>query len=29
MDPDPFMSQIGDYGLPWHEEINPVLPHEY
>jgi saccharopine dehydrogenase (NAD+, L-lysine-forming) len=29
MDPDPFMSQIGGYGLPWHEAINPVLPHEY
>ena len=29
MDPDPFMAQIGKYGLPWQEEIDLVLPHEY
>jgi saccharopine dehydrogenase (NAD+, L-lysine-forming) len=29
MNPDPFMQQIGKYGLPWHEEINPILPHKY
>ncbi|HZH68790.1 MAG TPA: saccharopine dehydrogenase family protein [Chitinophagales bacterium] len=29
MDPDPFMSQIGIYGLPWQEAVNIDLPHEY
>lgn len=29
MDPDPFMSQIGKYGLPWQEAVNIDLPHEY
>lgn len=29
MDPDPFMAQIGKYGLPWQEAINIPLPHEY
>ena len=29
MDPDPFMSQIGKYGLPWHEKVGLELPHEY
>jgi saccharopine dehydrogenase (NAD+, L-lysine forming) len=29
MDPDPFMSQIGKYGLPWEEVANVELPHEY
>ena len=29
MDPDPFMAQVGKYGLPWHEEIGLALPHEY
>jgi saccharopine dehydrogenase (NAD+, L-lysine-forming) len=29
MDPDPFMSQIGGYGLPWHEKVGLELPHEY
>lgn len=29
MNPDPFMAQIGKYGLPWQEEIDLVLPHEY
>jgi saccharopine dehydrogenase (NAD+, L-lysine-forming) len=24
-DPDPFMHEIGNYGLPWQEEINPKL----
>jgi saccharopine dehydrogenase (NAD+, L-lysine forming) len=29
MDPDPFMAQIGKYGLPWQEAVNIPLPHEY
>ncbi|HUH73487.1 MAG TPA: saccharopine dehydrogenase family protein [Chitinophagales bacterium] len=29
MDPDPFMSQIGKFGLPWQEAVNVDLPHEY
>lgn len=29
MDPDPFMAQIGKYGLPWHEAVNIELPHDY
>ena len=29
MDPDPFMAQIGGYGLPWHEKVGLELPHEY
>ena len=29
MDPDPFMSQIGKFGLPWQEAVNIDLPHEY
>ena len=29
MNPDPFMAQIGKYGLPWQEAINIDLPHEY
>ena len=27
-DPDPFMAEIGKYGLPWHEEIDKPLPVE-
>ncbi|MCL2436024.1 MAG: saccharopine dehydrogenase family protein [Lentimicrobiaceae bacterium] len=27
-DPDPFMAEIGKYGLPWHEEIDMPLPVE-
>ncbi|MCQ2286160.1 MAG: saccharopine dehydrogenase family protein [Bacteroidales bacterium] len=27
-DPDPFMAEIGKYGLPWHEEIDKDLPIE-
>ncbi len=27
-DPDPFMSEIGKYGLPWDEQINMELPVE-
>jgi saccharopine dehydrogenase (NAD+, L-lysine-forming) len=27
-DPDPFMSEIGKYGLPWNEEIDKPLPVE-
>ncbi len=25
-DPDPFMAEIGKYGLPWHEKIDEPLP---
>jgi saccharopine dehydrogenase (NAD+, L-lysine-forming) len=27
-DPDPFLAEIGKYGLPWHEEIDKPLPVE-
>lgn len=27
-DPDPFMAEIGKYGLPWNEAINQPLPVE-
>ena len=26
MNPDPFMSQVGGYGLPWNEIIDIVVP---
>lgn len=29
MDPDPFMDMLNENGLPWHEEVGGVLPHEY
>ena len=29
MNPDPFMAMLNIHGLPWHEVINGVLPHEY
>jgi saccharopine dehydrogenase (NAD+, L-lysine forming) len=29
MDPDPFMAQVGKFGLPWQEAVNIPLPHEY
>ncbi len=29
MNPDPFMAMLNIHGLPWHEEINGVLPHNY
>jgi saccharopine dehydrogenase (NAD+, L-lysine forming) len=29
MNPDPFMAMLNVHGLPWHEEINGTLPHEY
>jgi saccharopine dehydrogenase (NAD+, L-lysine forming) len=29
LNPDPFMELLNQHGLPWHEEINGVLPHEY
>lgn len=28
-DPDPFMEALNQFGLPWHEEIDIPLPHEY
>jgi len=28
-DPDPFMEQLKQHGLPWHEKVNAPLPHEY
>ena len=24
-DPDPFMEDLNQYGLPWHEDFDPVL----
>jgi saccharopine dehydrogenase (NAD+, L-lysine-forming) len=27
--PDPFMEQLNIHGLPWNEEINGTLPHQY
>lgn len=29
MNPDPFMAQIGGYGLPWEEKVGLELPFEY
>jgi saccharopine dehydrogenase (NAD+, L-lysine forming) len=29
MNPDPFMAMLNIHGLPWHEEVNGTLPHEY
>ena len=29
MNPDPFMAMLKVHGLPWHEVVNGVLPHEY
>jgi saccharopine dehydrogenase (NAD+, L-lysine forming) len=29
MNPDPFMAQIGGYGLPWEEKVGFELPFEY
>jgi saccharopine dehydrogenase (NAD+, L-lysine forming) len=29
MNPDPFMAMLNIHGLPWHEVVNGVLPHEY
>jgi saccharopine dehydrogenase (NAD+, L-lysine forming) len=29
MNPDPFMAQIGGYGLPWEEKVGVELPFEY
>ncbi len=29
LDPDPFMHDLNKYGLPWHEQLNPDLPHNY
>lgn len=27
--PDPFMAEIGTYGLPWQEQIDEALPVEF
>jgi saccharopine dehydrogenase (NAD+, L-lysine forming) len=27
--PDPFMEELNKHGLPWHEQVNVELPHEY
>jgi saccharopine dehydrogenase (NAD+, L-lysine-forming) len=29
MNPDPFMDDLNQYGLSWHEKHNIKLPHEY
>ncbi len=29
LNPDPFMALLNTHGLPWNEQINGVLPHEY
>lgn len=28
-DPDPFLEKVSELGLPWHEQIDVELPHEY
>ncbi len=29
LNPDPFMDLLNTQGLPWNEQINGILPHEY
>jgi saccharopine dehydrogenase (NAD+, L-lysine-forming) len=29
LNPDPFMDLLNKHGLPWNEQINQPLPHEY
>ncbi len=29
LNPDPFMDLLNKHGLPWHEQIDIALPHEY
>jgi saccharopine dehydrogenase (NAD+, L-lysine-forming) len=29
LNPDPFMDRLKQQGLPWHEQVNQPLPHEY
>ena len=29
MDPDPFLADVAKYGLPWQEQVDIALPHEY
>jgi saccharopine dehydrogenase (NAD+, L-lysine-forming) len=29
LNPDPFMDLLNQHGLPWNEQINQPLPHEY
>lgn len=28
LNPDPFMKDLNEYGLPWHEQVNQALPVE-
>lgn len=27
--PDPFLEKVSEHGLPWHEQVNIDLPHDY
>lgn len=29
LNPDPFMEKLNEHGLPWNEQVNEELPHEY
>ena len=29
LNPDPFMEKLNEHGLPWQEQVNEALPHEY
>ena len=29
LNPDPFMHLLNQHGLPWHEQVDIALPHEY
>ena len=29
LNPDPFMEKLNEHGLPWNEQVNEALPHEY
>ena len=29
LNPDPFMEKLNEHGLPWNEQVNAELPHEY
>jgi saccharopine dehydrogenase (NAD+, L-lysine-forming) len=28
LNPDPFMKDLNEFGLPWHEQVNQPLPVE-